>query len=108
MNKYEMAHQVANETGKTLAEVTPIINSLFNVMANTILSGEKISVPRLGSFSLRPRKQRQGYDAFHGRVIQIPESMSLKFDVSPSFQKKIKEKYDKGIVQKKERSEVLP
>lgn len=108
MNKCEMAHQVAKETGKTLAEVTPVINSLFNIMGKTILSGSKFGVPGLGTFSLRPRKQRQGYDAFRRQVILIPGGMSLKFDISPSFQRKIKDKYDQEIVPQKELEEVLP
>ena len=77
MNKYELACQVAKASGKTLKEVIPIINSLFKVMGETILAGVKINIGDLGSFSLKVRKQRKGYDPYHRVPMIIPESMSL-------------------------------
>lgn len=92
MNKYELACQVAKASGKTLKEVIPIINSLFKVMGETILAGVKINIGDLGSFSLKVRKQRKGYDPYHRVPMIIPESMSLKFEAAPSLQKKNSDK----------------
>lgn len=101
MNKYELACQVAKDTGKSHKEVIPIVNSLFSILSRTILDGEKISVTELGTFSLKVRKQRQGYDTFRHVGMIIPEGMSLKFTISPSLQKKIREKYKHEIVPEK-------
>lgn len=94
MNKQELACLVAKQTGQTIAEVTPVIKSLFEIMADKLMDGEKICITALGIFELKPRKQRRGYDPHRKIPIIIPESMSLKLNVSPSFQKKIRERYD--------------
>lgn len=101
MNKYELACQVAKASGKTLKEVIPIINSLFKVMGETILAGVKINIGDLGSFSLKVRKQRKGYDPYHRVPMIIPESMSLKFEAAPSLQKKIAIKCSQNIISEK-------
>lgn len=97
MNKYTLACQVAKESGKPIKEVIVIISALFDTMAGSILDGEKIT---LGSFCLKVRKQRKGHDPHRNVPIIIPESMSLKFEVSPSLQHKIKERYAKVAEEK--------
>lgn len=96
MNKYKIACQVSKMTGKPLKDVIPIVNGVFKVMGATILDDERISVSDLGSFSLKVRKQKNGYDPYRKRHMVIPESKCLKFEVSPSLQRKIKTKYDKN------------
>lgn len=105
MNKQNLACLVAKKTGKPIAEVTPIVNSLFEIMADRLLDGEKICVTALGIFGLKPRKQRRGYDPHRKIPIIIPESMSLKLDVSPSLQRRIWEKYRRVIVPEPETME---
>lgn len=105
MNKQELVCLVAKQTGKPIAEVSPVVNSLFEIMADRLLDGEKICVTALGIFGLKPRKQRRGYDPHRKIPIVIPESMSLKLDVSPSLQKKIKEKYGRVTVPEPETAE---
>lgn len=100
MNKYTLACQVAKESGKPIKEVIVIISALFDTMAGSILDGEKIT---LGSFCLKVRKQRKGHDPHRNVPIIIPESMSLKFEVSPphpTLQHKIKERYAKVAEEK--------
>lgn len=101
MNKYELACLVAKDTKRPIAEVIPVVNSLFTVMADTLLEGEKITVAALGTFSLKTRKQRQGYDPYRRVPIIVPESMSLKFEISPSIQERIREKYPPKIISDK-------
>lgn len=93
MDKYKLACQVAKDTKKPLREVIPIVDSLFRNMAETILTGERISITELGSFFLKVRNQRRGHDPHHNVPILIPESMVLKFRISPSLMNRIKMKY---------------
>lgn len=101
MNKYELACLVAKDSGKPLKDVIPIANSLFKVMAETILANVRVNIAILGSFSLKVRKQRKGYDPHRNVPMIIPESMSLKFEIAPSLQKKIAIKYLQDIIQEK-------
>lgn len=98
MNKYTLACQVAKATGKPLKDVITILNSGFATMAATILDGEKISINELGSFDLKDRPQKSGYDIVRNIPIIIPKSKTLKFVVSPSLKKKIHAKYDNPVV----------
>lgn len=93
MNKYELACLVAKDSGKPLKDVIPITNSLFKIMGEKIHEGVKINIGALGSFSLRVRKQRRGYDPHRHVPMIIPESMTVKFEAAPCLQKKIAAKY---------------
>lgn len=98
MNKYEIACHVSKKTGKPLKDVIPVVSGVFEVMADNIIEDERINISALGSFSLKVREEKVGYDPYRGTRIVIPEGRSLRFKASPSIQKKIKTRYDKKPV----------
>lgn len=97
MNKYELACLVAKDTKKPLADVIPIVNSMVTIMADTILAQEQITFTQLGSFCLKPRSPRKGYDPYRKVPITIPGGMRLEFRVSPTMRTQIKERYSHKI-----------
>ena len=100
MNKYELACLVAKDTKKTLAEVIPVVNSMVKIMADTILAQEPITFTQLGSFCLKPRSARKGYDPYRKIPITIPGGMRLEFKVSPTMRTLIKEKFSQPTPEK--------
>lgn len=102
MNKYELSCLVAKDAQKTIAEVVPIVNSMIKIMADTILANESINFTQLGTFCLKHRPARNGYDVYRKASLVIPESMSLDFKVSPSMRNRIREKYSQRIGQEDE------
>lgn len=77
-------------------------------MTETILADEKINIATLGSFHLKVRKQRKGYDPYRNVSIVIPEGVSLKFETSPSLQKKIAIRYSQDIIQEEVKVQAEP
>ena len=91
--------------------VYEMTKAVFDVMAQGILSGEEVSIPKFGKFITTARPARKGRNPHSGGAINIPERMGLKFrpssvikigvskmdipDVDPAPKKKAKKKAKK-------------
>ena len=82
MNKATLSRRVAAELDLTICEVQPVVNALFEQMTEALLDGEKIAISSLGTFSLKESPARNGYD---------PASTSVRYAVSPSQQRRLRE-----------------
>lgn len=94
MNKYMLVRLVSKELGKPMSEVLPVVGTLFEQMAATILDGEKVTIASLGTFSLKERPQHRRYDPYHKVPIVVPAGKAVRFAVSPSLQRQVHERYD--------------
>ena len=62
MNKRELIEKVAEKNGTSKVEAAKAVNAVIRTMAETLKKGEKISLLKLGSFTIRERKERNGYN----------------------------------------------
>ena len=70
MNKRELIEKVAEKNG---------------TMAETLKKGEKISLLELGSFAIRERKERNGYNPNSKENMVIPAKKVVKFSIGKYF-----------------------
>ena len=91
MNKATLSRRVAAELDLTICEVQPVVNALFEQMTEALLDGEKIAISSLGTFSLKESPARNGYDPYRRARITIPASTSVRYAVSPSQQRRLRE-----------------
>ncbi|MFR7877677.1 MAG: HU family DNA-binding protein [Butyricimonas paravirosa] len=70
MNKRELIEKVAEKIG---------------TMAETLKKGEKISLLELGSFAIRERKERNGYNPNSKENMVIPAKKVVKFSIGKYF-----------------------
>lgn len=54
-------------------------------MAETLKKGEKISLLELGSFAIRERKERNGYNPNSKENMVIPAKKVVKFSIGKYF-----------------------
>lgn len=59
------------------AHAKEMVDELFNEIANHVLDGRDVFVPRVGVFYLRRRKSRTVKNIATGRLIQLPEIISI-------------------------------
>lgn len=79
MNKPELVSAVAEKAKITKKEAVAAIDALFEAIANSLKSGEKVQFVGFGTFDIHTRNARKGHNPQTGEEILIPAS------VVPSF-----------------------
>jgi len=85
LNKTELLDSVANEAGVAKAEAERVLNAFKEVLRAGVRSGDKVSWPELGAFSVTQRKARVGRNPRTGAAVKIPASRAVKFSASSSW-----------------------
>ena len=75
MNKRELIEKVAEKNGTSKVEAAKAVNAVIRTMAETLKKGEKISLLKLGSFTIRERKEN----------MVIPAKKVVKFSIGKYF-----------------------
>lgn len=85
MNKSELVAAVAEETGKSKADVKAILDALMAQVVKTVKSGDEIALIGFGTFKSAKRAARAGRNPATGKEIKIPESIQPKFIAGKFF-----------------------
>ena len=85
MNKTELLDSVATEAGVAKADAERVLNAFKEVLRGAVRSGDKVSWPELGAFSVTQRKARTGRNPRTGAAVKIPASKAVKFSASSSW-----------------------
>lgn len=72
MNKTELIGAVAKKAGLTKKDTEKAINSLIDVVRETLAAGDNVAILGFGTFSVRDRAAREGRNPQTGEPIQIP------------------------------------
>ena len=79
MNKSELIAAVAGSTGLSKADTERAVGTALETIQNTLRSGEKVTLPGFGTFSVTERKARTGRNPQTGASIKIAASKAPKF-----------------------------
>ncbi|MFK8009143.1 MAG: HU family DNA-binding protein [Saprospiraceae bacterium] len=79
MNKGDLINKVAEEANLTKAQATDALNTLFNVIGETLADGDKVSLVGFGTFSSNHRAARVGRNPKTGEALQIAAKNVVKF-----------------------------
>ena len=85
MNKRELIEKVAEKNGTSKVEAAKAVNAVIGTMAESLKNGEKISLLELGSFSIRERKARNGYNPNSKQNMTSPAKKVVKFSIGKYF-----------------------
>ena len=93
MNKKQLAHAVAGRTGLSQVKALEVVNTIFDadngIIPNTIMSGERVTIPGFGTFRRRQRKARRGTIPRTGQHIQIPGKPYLAFRIGRNLKMRL-------------------
>ncbi len=92
MHKSDLARRVAEEANLSNKDAEAAVDATFNIISQTLASGEKVVITGFGTFERKKRKARTGRHPSTGDVISIPE----KFAASFSAGKLLKENIEKS------------
>lgn len=90
MNKNKLAKLLSKRTNLTGQESKVIVNELFNIVIETLESGESVNVPKLGRFYLYHHTPRPVRNPKTNMPMMLPEFKSVKFKTSSGLNNKIK------------------
>ncbi len=74
MNKTELIGKVAERAGMTKKDTEKVVNTLIDVVQDTLGKGDTVAILGFGTFLSRERPAREGRNPRTGETIQIPAS----------------------------------
>jgi len=82
VNKSDLIDAVANATGAAKGQVEGVLSAFFDTLTTSVKSGDKVSWPGFGSFSMTQRQARMGRNLRTGAPMKIAASKAMKFTSS--------------------------
>nr|WP_321456884.1 HU family DNA-binding protein [uncultured Cohaesibacter sp.] len=79
MNKNELISAVAEKAELTKAQAGEAVDALFDIISDTLKSGDEVRIIGFGNFSVTERAATEGRNPRTGDTIQIPASKTPKF-----------------------------
>lgn len=91
-NKTELVAAVAEEIGKSKADVKEILKTLIAQVVKTVKAGDEIALIGFGTFKSAERAARTGRNPATGKEIKIPASVQPKFIAGKLFKEAVNSK----------------
>lgn len=91
MNKQQLAHVVAGKTGIQKGEAEKIVDTVFELIGETLASGDFVNIAGHGKYEAKETKARKGRNPQTGEEIQIVASKRPSFKPAKALKDKIKQ-----------------
>ena len=85
MNKVELIAAVAEKAGLTKKDAERVVNATVDVIAESLVKGDKVSVSGFGIFEAKTREARVGRNPRTKETIQIPATRLPVFKASKTL-----------------------
>ena len=89
MTKQQLIEKVAAKTELGKAEVEVAVDSVLELIAETLRSNERVDIRGFGSFVVKDRKERQGRNPRTGETITIPAKRDASFKPGKELTEKL-------------------
>ncbi len=89
MTKTELVEALRAKTGLTKKDVNTVVDNAIDVIIETLIKGDKVSLVGFGTFSVSNRNPRTAQNPRTGEKIEIPARKVPKFTPGKSFKERI-------------------
>jgi len=89
MTKEELIEAVARATDQPKKTVLTTLDTAFNLIARAIRKDKRFWVPGFGTFTVRRRRARAGYNPRTKSAMTIPAARTVGFRPAPELRKGI-------------------
>ena len=79
MNKMGIVDMVHAKLGRSKKEAEDLVDSVFDMIMNTLAKGEEVNISGFGAFVVKERPARMGVNPRTGEKIQIGATVTPKF-----------------------------
>lgn len=90
MNKTELISAMAEKAEISKKDAEKALNAFTNIVADTLVDGDKVSITGFGTFEVVERAERQGRNPATGETITIAASKSPKFKAGKALKDAVK------------------
>jgi len=90
MNKTELITGMAEKAEISKKDAEKVLNAFTNIVADTLVDGDKVSITGFGTFEVVERAERQGRNPATGETITITASKSPKFKAGKALKDAVK------------------
>lgn len=90
MNKNELINEVARKTGLSRRESEVGVQTMLDLIAKSLVKGDKVTLTGFGTFDVGDRRERAGVNPRTGKAIKIPATRMPRFKPSKNLRVKIK------------------
>ena len=90
MNKVQLIAEVAKKTGLSKAEAAAGVNTLFDLVSDSLAKNEKVTITGFGSFDVGVRQARRGMNPHTQKHIAIPELRLPRFKAGKALRVLVK------------------
>jgi len=87
MTKIDIIQEVYEKLGLSKKDSAEIVESVFDIMKDTLAKGEKIKISGFGNFVVKEKKSRRGRNPQTGNEIEISARRVLTFKSSQVLRK---------------------
>jgi nucleoid DNA-binding protein len=89
MTKQQLIEKVAAKTELGKAQAEAAVDSVFETIAETLRSNERVDLRGFGSFTIKDRKERQGRNPRTGEAITIAAKRDANFKPGKELTEKL-------------------
>ncbi|MBU5639066.1 integration host factor subunit alpha [Geomonas sp. Red69] len=89
MTKNDLVEAIKNGTSMTKAEAVDTLETLLEVMKDTLVSGEELKVSGFGKWGVKAKNERVGRNPQTGEMITIEGRKVLSFKPSPTLKLRV-------------------
>ena len=90
MNKTELITAMAEKAEISKKDTEKALTAFTNVIADTLVDGDKVTITGFGTFEVVERAERQGRNPATGEAITIAASKSPKFKAGKALKEAVK------------------
>lgn len=90
MKKAELIREVAKNTNYTIGSVTEVVNEIFEVIGNTVASGEEVAIQGFGKFERNTRAARDCVNPSTGEPMHVDAMYTAKFSAGTNLKEKVR------------------
>ena len=85
MNKKEFAMAIANKADLSVKDAEAFISAYQDVIADAIKKGDKVAVAGFGTYELKAKAARTGFNPITKQAVKIPASKAPALKFSKAF-----------------------
>lgn len=87
MNKGQLIDTIAEQVtaSTTKKQIDTIVTAAFDVIANAVAGGDKVTLVGFGSWEVRDTAERQGRNPKTGDIVTIPASKKVRFSAGKAL-----------------------
>lgn len=90
MTKSNIIDELAKRTGFKKKVAESVVDALFDIIEESLASGEKVQISGFGTFELRERGARNGRNPFTGEPMVIGPTRHVPFNIGRTLKERIK------------------